>query len=42
LAGNVTVVETLLAAGADHLVVDDDGVTALMSAASQGHTEVAR
>ena len=41
-AGNVTVMQTLLGAGADPLIVDDDGVTALMSAASQGHTEIAK
>ena len=35
-AGSVEVMELLMARGADPLVVDDDGVTALMSAASQG------
>ena len=35
-AGSVAVMERLRGLGADPLVVDDDGVTALMSAASQG------
>ena len=42
LQGNITVVEVLLKAGADPMVVDEDGVTPLMSAASQGHTEVVK
>jgi ankyrin repeat protein len=38
----VTVINLLLAAGANASIVDNDGVTCLMSAASQGHTEAVR
>jgi ankyrin repeat protein len=36
-SGNYSVVELLIAKGADPGITDKDGVTALMSAASQGH-----
>lgn len=41
-AGNFSTVNILLDAGADVTVVDNDGVTALMSAASQGHAAIVR
>ena len=39
-AGNVSVVKKLMEHGADPKIIDKDKVTALMSAASQGHMEV--
>lgn len=41
-AGNVSVVEKLLAHGASATIKDKDQVTALMSAASQGHLDVSK
>lgn len=41
-AGNFTVFQILVEAGADPFITDEDGVTALMSAASQGHLEICK
>lgn len=41
-AGNFTVFQILVDAGADPFITDEDGVTALMSAASQGHLEICK